>query len=344
MVPPHQPQRRRQPQRQRRRGMRLQTVLDSRIIRRPRGIECSRQRLQARRQRRLPAAFGVRRLLPAAAIALLASGAGTVSAQSWPSRPVTLVVPYTPGTGQDTQITLPDKRTEVTDASGGGLENPNVPSANSDAGKEFVARVLGSNNRVWGEILGSNYQKPKLVLFSGFVQSACGNAQAAMGPFYCPADQKVYIDLSFYQDMKNKLGAPGDFAQACVIAHEVGHHVQNLLGIADKVTQARMRASKADANALSVRMELQADCFSGIWAQEANASAKILEDGDIEEEVGEVLIGHDRAIHGDDEGFFAEARDVLQDAPQVGGFHLGDLPRGGRGCRRGHELFARLHL
>jgi predicted metalloprotease len=200
-----------------------------------------------------------------------------------------------PGTGQDTQITLPDKRTEVTDASGGGLQNPNVPSANSDAGKEFVARVLGSNNRVWGEILGSNYQKPKLVLFSGFVQSACGSAQAAMGPFYCPADQKVYIDLSFYQDMKNKLGAPGDFAQAYVIAHEVGHHVQNLLGIADKVTQARMRASKADANALSVRMELQADCFSGIWAQEANASAKILEDGDIEEGLNAAAaIGDDR--------------------------------------------------
>ena len=200
-----------------------------------------------------------------------------------------------PGTGQDTQITLPDTRTEVTDNSGGGLQNPNVPSANSDAGKEFVARVLGSNNRVWGEVLGSNYQKPKLVLFSGFVQSACGNAQAAMGPFYCPADQKVYIDLSFYQDMKNKLGAPGDFAQAYVIAHEVGHHVQNLLGIADKVQQARMRASKTDANALSVRMELQADCFSGIWAQEANASAKILEDGDIEEGLNAAAaIGDDR--------------------------------------------------
>ena len=200
-----------------------------------------------------------------------------------------------PGTGQDTQITLPDKRTEVTDASGGGLENPNVPSANSDAGKEFVARVLGSNNRVWGEILGSGYQKPKLVLFSGFVQSACGSAQSAMGPFYCPADQKVYIDLSFYQDMKNKLGAPGDFAQAYVIAHEVGHHVQNLLGIADKVQQARMRASKTEANALSVRMELQADCFSGIWAQEANASARILEDGDIEEGLNAAAaIGDDR--------------------------------------------------
>ena len=200
-----------------------------------------------------------------------------------------------PNGGQDSQITLPDTRTEVTDSSGGGLQNPNVPSANSDAGKEFVARVLGSNNRVWGEILGGNYQKPKLVLFSNFVQSACGHAQSAMGPFYCPTDQKVYIDLSFYQDMKNKLGAPGDFAQAYVIAHEVGHHVQNLLGIADKVQQARMRASKADANALSVRMELQADCFSGIWAQEANASAKILEDGDIEEGLNAAAaIGDDR--------------------------------------------------
>jgi predicted metalloprotease len=116
-----------------------------------------------------------------------------------------------------------------------------------------------------------------------------------MGPFYCPPDQKVYIDLSFYQDMKNKLGAPGDFAQAYVIAHEVGHHVQNLLGIADKVTARRMRVSKEEANALSVRMELQADCFSGIWAQEANASAKILEEGDIEEGLNAAAaIGDDR--------------------------------------------------
>jgi uncharacterized protein len=200
-----------------------------------------------------------------------------------------------PGTGQDTEITLPDTRTEVTDNSGGGLQNPSVPSANSDAGKEFVARVLGSNNRVWGEIIGANYQKPKLVLFDGFVQSACGNAQAAMGPFYCPGDQKVYIDLSFYQDMKNKLGAPGDFAQAYVIAHEVGHHIQNLLGIADKVQQSRSRASQTEANALSVRMELQADCFAGIWAQVANASAKILEDGDIEEGLNAAAaIGDDR--------------------------------------------------
>ncbi len=209
-------------------------------------------------------------------------------------------MPVPGGSTTDTQITLPDTRTEVTDGSGGGLPAPGspVPSANSDAGKEFVARVLGSNNRVWDAIfkqMGSAYQKPKLVLFSGFVQSACGTAQSAMGPFYCPGDQKVYIDLSFYQDMKNKLGAPGDFAQAYVIAHEVGHHVQNLLGIADKVQARRMRVSKEEANTLSVRMELQADCFSGIWAQEANASAKILEEGDIEEGLNAAAaIGDDR--------------------------------------------------
>ena len=124
-----------------------------------------------------------------------------------------------------------------------------------DVGRDFVARVLGSTERVWTEKfqeMGRQYQKPTLVLFSGFVQSACGMAQSAMGPFYCPGDNKVYIDLSFYQDMKNKLGAPGDFAQAYVIAHEVGHHIQNLLGIADKVQQARTQASEAEANVLSV--------------------------------------------------------------------------------------------
>ena len=124
-----------------------------------------------------------------------------------------------------------------------------------DAGRDFVARVLGSTERVWTEEfqkMGRQYQAPKLVLFTGFVQSACGMAQSAMGPFYCPRDSKVYIDLSFYQDMKNKLGAPGDFAQAYVIAHEVGHHLQNLFGIADKVMEKRMQAPEAEANALSV--------------------------------------------------------------------------------------------
>lgn len=204
-----------------------------------------------------------------------------------------------PGSGADSQITLPDTRTTQADDNTSLPSPGNQPgSASTDAGKEFVARVLGSNNRVWDNIftqMGQSYQKPKLVLFSGFVQSACGTAQSAMGPFYCPGDQKVYIDLSFYQDMKNKLGAPGDFAQAYVIAHEVGHHVQNLFGIADKVQARRMRVSKEEANALSVRMELQADCFSGIWAQEANASAKILEDGDIEEGLNAAAaIGDDR--------------------------------------------------
>ena len=204
-----------------------------------------------------------------------------------------------PGGGTDTQITVPDGSTEVGTGSDTTIgTGTGTAGADSDAGKEFVARVLGSNNRIWGEIftsMGKSYEKPKLVLFEDYVQSACGAAQSSMGPFYCPGDQKVYLDLSFYQDMKNKLGAPGDFAQAYVIAHEVGHHVQNMLGIAKQVTEARMRASETESNQLSVRMELQADCFSGIWAQEANASAKILEQGDIEEGLNAAAaIGDDR--------------------------------------------------
>lgn len=167
-----------------------------------------------------------------------------------------------------------------------------------DAGKDFVSRVLGSTERVWTQKfqeMGRQYQKPTLVLFNGFVQSACGMAQSAMGPFYCPGDNKVYIDLSFYQDMKNKLGAPGDFAQAYVIAHEVGHHIQNQLGIAAKVTQARAQAPEAEANSLSVRMELQADCFAGVWAKAANDTNNILEEGDIEEGLNAAAaIGDDR--------------------------------------------------
>ncbi len=195
---------------------------------------------------------------------------------------------------------LPDKSTDIANAPGttpaGGVPK-NQETA--DAGKEFVSRVLGSTERVWGSIfqqhLGQKYQAAPLVMFSGFVQSACGAAQAQMGPFYCPRDGKVYIDLSFYQDMKNKLNAPGDFAQAYVIAHEVGHHIQNLLGIADKVMAARMRTDEASGNALQVRMELQADCLAGIWAKEADATAKILEDGDIEEALNAAsAIGDDR--------------------------------------------------
>ncbi len=144
---------------------------------------------------------------------------------------------------------------------------PSGSSASQDEMKTFVSKVLGTTERTWNEIFaaqGKRYQAPRMVLFSGYVQSACGAAQAAMGPFYCPRDSKVYIDLSFYRDMRAKLGAPGDFAQAYVIAHEVGHHVQNLFGIARTVTETRMRVSKTEGNALSVRMELQADCFSGV--------------------------------------------------------------------------------
>jgi predicted metalloprotease len=200
-------------------------------------------------------------------------------------------------TQEDTQFPSPSGSTDVANSgdTGGGVNSTDVTT---DAGKDFVARVLGSTERVWGGIfqsMGRQYEDPKLVLFSGYVQSACGMAQSAMGPFYCPRDHKVYIDLSFYQDMKNKLGAPGDFAQAYVIAHEVGHHVQNLLGIADKVTQARMRVSEEESYQLSVRMELQADCYAGIWAKEADATKHILEQGDIEEALNAASqIGDDR--------------------------------------------------
>ena len=165
----------------------------------------------------------------------------------------------------------------------------------SDAQKTFVSKILGTTERSWERIFaakGERYTPPKLVLFTDQVRSRCGDAVAAMGPFYCPLDQKVYIDLGFYRDLKNRLGAGGDFAQAYVIAHEVGHHVQNLLGVADQVTRARMRASEAEANQLSVRMELQADCYAGVWAHD---NAKILDQGDIEEGLNAAsAIGDDR--------------------------------------------------
>jgi uncharacterized protein len=163
-----------------------------------------------------------------------------------------------------------------------------IPSqeARRDDGREFVSRVLGSTERVWGDIFrraGTEYVEPKLVLFSGQVQSACGFASAAAGPFYCGNDQKVYIDLAFYRELRERFKAPGDFAQAYVIAHEVGHHVQNLLGIMEKVQARQRRGGERQANALSVRLELQADCFAGIWAAVANQDRKILEPGDVEE-------------------------------------------------------------
>jgi predicted metalloprotease len=163
---------------------------------------------------------------------------------------------------------------------------------------EFVSVILADTESTWHlefKKLGLTYQEPKLVLFRNAVSSACGYAQSAMGPFYCPGDNKLYIDLAFYEDMKNKLGAPGDFAQAYVIAHEVGHHVQTLLGTSAKVTQAQQQMSKAQANQLSVKLELQADCYAGIWGHYADTERQMLEDGDIEEALNAAsAIGDDK--------------------------------------------------
>ena len=173
-----------------------------------------------------------------------------------------------------------------------------APARGKDPMRDFVAVVLADTEDTWKELfraMNRRYEEPTLVLFTGAVQSACGFAQAAMGPFYCPPDRKVFIDLSFYQSLQDRLGAPGDFAQAYVIAHEVGHHVQNLLGTADRVHAQRSRARPAEANALEVRTELQADCFAGVWASNAERSRHILEDGDIEEGLNAAAaIGDDR--------------------------------------------------
>jgi len=152
---------------------------------------------------------------------------------------------------------------------------------------QFVSVTLKETENVWNKLFpqefGGNYREPVLVLFSGEVNSACGFASAATGPFYCPADQQVYIDLSFYETLRTRFKAPGDFAMAYVVAHEVGHHVQNLLGYSDQVQRARSRMSKKDANAMLVRLELQADYLAGVWAHYTDRTAGILEEGDIEE-------------------------------------------------------------
>ncbi len=182
------------------------------------------------------------------------------------------------------------------DASRPGTMQSRTPQEDQMA--DFISVVLADTEDTWRTLFqtsGRRYQEPKLVLFSGSAQSACGFAQAAMGPFYCPADQKVYIDLSFYEDMQRRHGVAGDFAQAYVVAHEVGHHVQNLLGISDKIQSLRRRVSKTEGNQLSVLLELQADCFAGVWGNKANRSRHILEQGDIEEALHAASsIGDDR--------------------------------------------------
>jgi len=173
--------------------------------------------------------------------------------------------------------------------------------------KRFVAKVLASTEDTWGKIFaesGHQYPAPKLVLFSGQTPTACGSGQAASGPFYCPGDQKVYIDLSFYREMKTRFHAPGDFAQAYVIAHEVGHHIQNLMGTSDKVQQARQNArSEAQANQYSVRLELQADCYAGVWANQADGENRILEQGDVEEAMTAAAAIGDDALQKQTQGY-----------------------------------------
>ncbi|MBZ0106352.1 MAG: neutral zinc metallopeptidase [Sulfuricella denitrificans] len=168
-----------------------------------------------------------------------------------------------------------------------------------DAMAKFVSKVLADTEDTWHaefRTIGKEYQEPKLVLFSHSTPTACGTGDAAMGPFYCPLDRKVYIDLAFYRDLKERFHAPGEFAEAYVIAHEVGHHVQNLLGISDKVRNAQKRAgSKAQVNALSVRLELQADCFAGVWGNRADSMKHLLEPGEIEQALTAAsAIGDDR--------------------------------------------------
>jgi uncharacterized protein len=164
--------------------------------------------------------------------------------------------------------------------------------------KDFVSVVLADTEDTWHEqfrTMGAAYEEPKLVLFTGGAESGCGFAQSAMGPFYCPRDHKVYLDLSFFQELSDRFGAPGDFAGAYVIAHEVGHHVQNLLGIMDQVDSARGGGSDTGAESLSVRVELQADCFAGVWARNADRARHILEQGDIEEAMqAAAAVGDDR--------------------------------------------------
>lgn len=201
--------------------------------------------------------------------------------------------------GQDPAVVLEGMQGE------GPATQEQVPyqeSAEEAQARVLVSKVLADTEDAWGAIFtaaGKTYEQPKLVLFSQGVETGCGFAQSNVGPFYCPADHKVYIDLNFYQELQNRFGAPGDFAQAYVVAHEIGHHVQTLLGISGRTQAARQQAGAAEANALSVRQELQADCFAGIWAHNANESRQILESGDVEEGLNAAsAIGDDRLSQG----------------------------------------------
>jgi predicted metalloprotease len=195
-----------------------------------------------------------------------------------------LAISYLTGTNPLTLLNMLNGVQEM--SSPAADQEPTPLGSPSDSLGRFASVVLADTETTWETILprlGRQYENPRLVLFTGGVQSACGTTSAAVGPFYCPGDRKVYLDLSFFNEMSQRLGAPGDFAQAYVIAHEVGHHVQNLLGIANKVNRLQRQGSELEGNALSVRMELQADCFAGVWGYHAKRERNLIEPGDFEE-------------------------------------------------------------
>ncbi|MDP1767459.1 MAG: neutral zinc metallopeptidase [Nitrospirota bacterium] len=204
-----------------------------------------------------------------------------------------LAVSYFTGTNPLTLLNMLDGVQNMTESS--TSSEPGRIGAPSDQLGKFASVVLADTETTWTGLLGQGYENPRMVLFSGAVQSACGTSSSAVGPFYCPGDHRLYLDLSFFNEMSQRLGAPGDFAQAYVIAHEVGHHVQNLLGIAATVHRLQRQGSETEGNALSVRMELQADCFAGVWGHHAKRDRNLIEPGDFEEGLRAAsAIGDDR--------------------------------------------------
>jgi predicted metalloprotease len=209
-----------------------------------------------------------------------------------------LVVSFLTGTNP---LVLLNMVESVQEGSSPVADSPGQTGPPKDELGRFAAVVLADTEDTWKALLpklGREYEEPRLVLFSGAVRSACGMGSSAVGPFYCPGDHRVYLDLSFFNELSRRFGAPGDFAHAYVIAHEVGHHVQNLLGIAERVTQLQRQASSGEANALSVRVELQADCLAGVWGYHASRDRNIIEPGDFEEGLRAAsAIGDDRLQH-----------------------------------------------
>ncbi|MEW5765028.1 MAG: neutral zinc metallopeptidase [Acidobacteriota bacterium] len=245
---------------------------------------------------------------------------------------IALVILFLGGNPEDVVQVLQPQQGQLLEAPGSG---ESLSQQEREAG-EFVAVVLADTEDVWNALFrqqGANYREPRLVLFSGYTRSECGGASASVGPFYCPADEKVYIDLVFLEEMQRRLNAPGDFAAAYVIAHEVGHHVQKLLGIMDQVQEARAGMSEEEYNRLSVRLELQADFFAGVWAHHAQRTKHILEEGDIEEGMNAASAVGDDRIQRQSQGY------VVPDAFTHGtseqrlrwflkGFRTGDLSQG----------------